>query len=53
MLVRQQVGLQVSGPAVHHHVGDRGRHDPALVWIGTPGGQRGGHRLETPPQLRQ
>ena len=49
----QQVGLQVPGPAVHDHVGHRGRHDPALVWIGTPGGERRSDRLETPPQLRE
>ncbi len=52
-LVRQQVRLEVAGAAVHHHVRHRGRHDPALVRVGPPRGQRRGGRFESPPQLRE
>ena len=34
--VREQVCLEVARPAVHHHVRNRGRHDAALVRVGTP-----------------
>ncbi len=50
-LVRQQVGLEVAGPTVNHHVRHRRRHDPALVRIGPAGGQRRGGGLEAAPQL--
>ena len=52
-LVRQQICLEIARPAVHHHVGDRGRHDPALMRVGAPRGQRRGRGFEPSPQLRE
>ena len=52
-LVRQQVRVEISRAAMHHHVRHRGRHNPALVRVRASRGQRCGCRFAPAPQLRE